>query len=59
MKKQLKLPPASFSNLMNDVSPCFDFTNWQDSTAWKIFRAGYNFGVSEVKNTDFGLSDRE
>ena len=59
MKKQLKLPPREFSNLMNDVCPCFDFTNWQLSPEWKIFKAGYKFGIDEVKDTDFGLSSRE
>jgi hypothetical protein len=58
-KKQMKLPPTAFSNMMNDLYDHPDFTNWQESTFWKIFKAGYNFGVSEVKNTDFGLSDRE
>lgn len=36
------LPPATFSNLMNELEPGFDFRNWRESNEWKIFVAGMN-----------------
>ena len=59
MKQVNKLPPAEFSNLMNDLYDNPDFTNWQKSTFWKIFKAGYKYGIEDIKHTNFDLTDKE
>lgn len=42
------LPPAAFSNAMNDIKPGFDFTNWHKTPEWKVFVAGYNMGTTDL-----------
>lgn len=44
----VELPPAAFSNAMNNIKPGFDFTNWRKSREWKIFVAGHNNGIQEA-----------
>lgn len=36
----MRTPPSDFSNIINDVKPGFDFTNWEKSPEWAIFSAG-------------------
>lgn len=43
---QPQLPPSEFSNIICDVSPGFDYSQWRKSPQWRIFVAGYNAAVT-------------
>jgi hypothetical protein len=47
-KPEIELPPAAFSNVMNDTTPGFNYRNWRQSREWKIFVAGYNNAVRQA-----------
>lgn len=45
----MKLPPSDFSNVLIDVKPGCDLTNWKDSPEWAIFNAGIAYAMSNIK----------
>jgi uncharacterized protein YajQ (UPF0234 family) len=47
-KANIELPPAAFSNAMNDLDSDFDFREWRKSKYWRVFVAGYNEAVREA-----------
>lgn len=56
-----ELPPAAFSNAMNNINPDFDFRKWRQSNEWKVFVAGYNEAVrvanDQIKSQyNFGMT---
>lgn len=42
-----KLPPAAFTNALNEVDAPFDLATYRKSNEWRIFVAGYNAAVNE------------
>jgi uncharacterized protein YajQ (UPF0234 family) len=61
-KANIELPPAAFSNAMNDLDSDFDFREWRKSKYWRVFVAGYNEAVREANRqiqSRYNLGERE
>jgi len=48
--KQIELPPAYFSNVVNRLELEIDWHNWRQSPYWELFVAGNNYGIDKVKS---------
>ncbi len=46
-----KIPPAEFINFVNDAIPNFDYSDWENSIEWKLWKNGYNSAVKKIKES--------
>lgn len=46
---KIKFPKASFTNIINHLYPDFNFQNWEKSKEYKIFLAGRNDAIKEIR----------
>lgn len=54
MNDEFELPPATFTNIINELryqnrlTEDFDYRRWRQSAEWKIYVTGYNACVEQT-----------
>ena len=51
------LPPAAFSNAINNSFDGYDFRNWERSPEWRIFEAGMKTAADMIGDKARSLVD--
>lgn len=45
---RIELPPAEFTNALNEIYPEITHEDWRKLREWKMFIAGYNAAVASA-----------